>query len=131
MKIKIQVFIVLFFIMIDIAAAMTILRPEKVQDDEEATSLRASVMIFKSITKNIQYWEELSQHDKIIAINWVIEQFRANANTAILNSPEFYIEKVNDALVSQPSEVGKLTLLVLIELIAQREHDFYNGQARA
>jgi len=71
-------------------------------------------------------WFELNRADKIKAIETVFGLFKDRENVAILKSPDFYVDRVDGMLRSNPA-LG-LNLPTVLKILTVMEYDFYNGQ---
>ena len=103
-----------------------------IKTDKEAVSdSKGSGMIFpdmmNQLSKNMDLWERMNSKEKTLAVEAVIGLFKNRDNTAILNTPEFYIGKIDETLSGNPA-VSHMDIMTLIRVLAVMEYDFYNGQ---
>ncbi|HNV86812.1 MAG TPA: hypothetical protein PKL97_07630 [Candidatus Omnitrophota bacterium] len=71
-------------------------------------------------------WFELTRADKIKAVETVFALFKDRENVAIIKTPEFYVDRTDAMLRSNPA-LG-LNLPTVLKILAVMEYDFYNGQ---
>lgn len=76
---------------------------------------------------NSQDWASLTAEQKEGVLQEYMKIFRERENSVILNSPSFYVSRVDDALNNNPT-MKSLSLPVILKISAVMEYDFYNGQ---
>ena len=79
------------------------------------------------LNESAESWKTLRRSEKLAAISLVIELFKQRENTAILESKDFYLQRVDDNLTADRS-MAQLPFPIVIKAIAVMEYDFYNGQ---
>lgn len=84
-------------------------------------------MKMDEMTKSCQNWSALTQDEKAMAVYLIIEMYKAQQNCAVLNSPEFYAQKIDENIARDPG-MATLPLQLVIRILAVMEYDFYNGQ---
>ncbi len=83
-------------------------------------------VITKTFT-NSEIWSSLGAAEKKRVVKTVVDLFKARDNSAVLNPPEFYVERLDVNLVQDPA-MNRLPVPNLIKIFAVMEYDFYNGQ---
>lgn len=79
------------------------------------------------LSKNMALWGQLSADEKKQAVEAVIGLYKSRDNAAILKSGEFYVGKIDETLTANPS-VANMDIMMLLQILAVMEYDFYNGQ---
>ena len=88
---------------------------------------QAFPMVMRQLSQSLEGWGQVERGDQVAAVNAVMETYRKRSNIAILNSPEFYVQKISETLAGNPS-MAKMPLYRIILILAVMEYDFYNGQ---
>ena len=83
--------------------------------------------ILQQLNNNVETWSSVGQADRVAAVDAVIKLFQTRENVAILNTPEFYSQRIDEYLGANPT-MRSLTLPTLIKIASVMEYDFYNGQ---
>lgn len=83
--------------------------------------------IVTQLTSKAEIWVTLKRADKVAATEMMIKLFQDRENVAILKSPEFYVNKVDSIIATNPPMIT-LTLPTILKISAVMEYDFYNGQ---
>lgn len=72
-------------------------------------------------------WSSLSRDEKLTAVDLCMQLYRARENSAVLNTPEFYVQRLDENFAQDPS-MGTLPLPLALKVLAVMEYDYYNGQ---
>ena len=83
--------------------------------------------IMDQLAVSTESWNKLSQTEKLAAIHLVTELFKQRENSAILQSNEFYLRRIDESLASD-SSMALLPFPLVLKVIAVMEYDFYNGE---
>jgi len=83
--------------------------------------------ILQQLNNNLETWDSVGQADRVAAVDAIVKLFQARENVAILNSPEFYSQRIDEYLAGNPT-MRSLTLPTLVKIASVMEYDFYNGQ---
>ncbi|HOW59986.1 MAG TPA: hypothetical protein PLO78_09720 [Candidatus Omnitrophota bacterium] len=83
--------------------------------------------MMNQLSQNMSLWPRMNQDEKKLAVSAVIGLYKTRENSAILNTPEFYVGKIDDTLKSDPS-VSNLSIMAMLRILAIMEYDYYNGQ---
>lgn len=84
-------------------------------------------IIFTQLNNNMEPWSGLGGGDKSATVEQVMQLFKDRENIAIMNTADFYVKKIDEVLVQNPS-MRALTLPTLVKILSVMEYDFYNGQ---
>ena len=98
----------------------------KKEEPEKGLDPASFEAAFGSLAQSSVSWSELGQGDKIKAVSRFIELFKEKENTGILNSPKFYVGKIDEMTQGNPEL--RANLPTLVKMVAIMEYDFYNGQ---
>ena len=79
------------------------------------------------LSQNMGIWGNMSSNEKTMAVSAVIGLYKGKDNAAILNTPEFYVQKINETLAANPP-VANADILTLMRILAVMEYDFFNGE---
>ncbi|MCM8774746.1 MAG: hypothetical protein NC930_00080 [Candidatus Omnitrophica bacterium] len=83
--------------------------------------------IIAQLNLNMLSWQDVRRVDQVAAVQEMIRLFKERENSAILNSAEFYTDRINEMITANPT-VKNVTLPTLVKIVAVMEYDFYNGQ---
>lgn len=83
--------------------------------------------LMNQLSQNMSLWSRMNQNEKKLAVSAVIGLYKSKENVAVLNTPEFYIAKIDENLASAPM-VANLNIMALLRILAIMEYDYYNGQ---
>lgn len=93
---------------------------------QEGTGLPFPV-VMTQLSQNMVLWASMSQGEKKTTVEAVINLYKNRENAAILNGADFYTNKINDTLRTNPP-VANLNIMTLVRILAIMDYDFYNGQ---
>jgi hypothetical protein len=79
------------------------------------------------LSQNMSFWKRLNPSEKKQAVDAVIGLYKNRDNVALLNSGEFYSEKIDETLRDNPG-VMNMDIMTLMRILAIMEYDFYNGE---
>lgn len=122
---KTTVVLILILIISVTAAQAAFFDKDKAQSAQTAGPSFEQMM--NQLSVNCALWGQLSAENKKKAVDAVIQYYKIRDNIAILGSPDFYVQKVNETLAGDPG-VANLDLPRVIKILAVMEYDFYNGQ---
>jgi len=94
--------------------------------DKQGTGMVFGDMM-NQLSQNMSLWNQMSADEKKQAVNAVIAVYKNRDNVAILNPADFYMAKINDTLVNNPS-VASMDIMTMLRILAVMEYDYYNGQ---
>ena len=76
---------------------------------------------------NMELWKTMTWLQKEKTVYMAIMIFQRNFNAAILQSPAFYVQKIDEFLRRYPDAWDK-SILAVLRYLAVDEFDFYNGE---
>ncbi len=106
--------------------------PKNEQNEDSGLPLESDPMFQAKIDKlftSVQNWNELTHREKIKAVDIIITLFKQRENSAILNTSEFYVGKIDESFGQDPTMMS-MPLPLLVKIFAVMEYDFYNGQEK-
>jgi len=83
--------------------------------------------MMSQLSRNMSLWNQMSADEKKQAVNAVVAVYKTRDNVAILNSADFYVAKINETLVNNPT-VANMDIMTMLNILAVMEYDYYNGQ---
>lgn len=83
--------------------------------------------LMNRLSENMSLWERMNLVEKKAAIEGVILLYRNRDNVAILKGSEFYADKIDETMRTNPM-VMNLDITTLVRILAIMEYDFYNGK---
>ena len=84
-------------------------------------------MVFRSLSQSLQGWGQADRADQVNSVRAIIETFKNRLNIAILNTPEFYTDKITEMLRGNQVMVN-MPLQQVITILSIMEYDYYNGE---
>lgn len=81
----------------------------------------------KEVTIDLHDWDELDRQQKFDLLEYVINFLKTKHRVRITKSPTFYINRINEELITNP-EMRQLPIERVVTLLAVMEYDFDNGK---
>jgi len=106
---------------------MNIQTKKKQEDEKQQGSGLLFPDMMNQLSRNMSVWSQLSRDEKKQAIGAVIAIYKSRDNVAILNTPDFYISRVDETLAGDPA-VMNIDILTMLRILAIMDYDYYNGQ---
>ncbi|HNX69522.1 MAG TPA: hypothetical protein PLL75_06225 [Candidatus Omnitrophota bacterium] len=97
------------------------------EPQKQANSGIAFPDMMNQLSRNMSLWPKLGQEEKKQAVSAIIGLYKNRENAAILNTPEFYVTKINESLRGNPV-AASMDIMTMVRVLAVMEYDFYNGQ---
>lgn len=97
-----------------------------VEQKQQSSGLAFGDMM-NQLSQNMSLWNRLDADEKKQAVTAVVAVYKNRDNIAILNPADFYVNKINDTLLSNPS-VMNMDIMTMLRILAVMEYDYYNGQ---
>jgi len=94
--------------------------------DKQGTGLAFSNMMTQ-LSQNMSLWGRLNAAEKKQAVEAVIGLYKNRDNVGILNTGEFYTNKIDETIRGNPS-VANMDIMTMVRILAIMEYDFYNGE---
>lgn len=83
--------------------------------------------VIQELSQSLVSWSQVERGDQVEAVRAMIELYKKRSNIAILNTPEFYVQKITES-VSSNASMAQMPLQRILMVLAVMEYDFYNGQ---
>jgi hypothetical protein len=83
--------------------------------------------MMNQLSQNMSLWDKMSTDEKKQAVTAVVMVYRNRDNIAILNTPDFYVDRISETLLTNPT-VSNMDIMTMLRILAVMEYDFYNGE---
>ncbi len=83
--------------------------------------------MMNQLSQNMALWDKMSADEKKQAVTAVVMVYRNRDNIAILNTPDFYVDRISETLLTNPT-VSNMDIMTMLRILAVMEYDFYNGE---
>jgi len=83
--------------------------------------------MMNQLSQNMLLWDKMSANEKKQAVTAVVTLFKNRDNIAILNPADFYVDKISETLLANPT-VSNMDIMTMLRILAVMEYDFYNGE---